>query len=92
MNPIMSILKKQSSPASPLSKSANTNLQQIVNDFKAGKLDAKQTALGFIKNMSPQQKSAIRQMLPQLKLLGKTFGASDNSINVFTTELQDQLR
>lgn len=88
MNPIMSLIRKPASPASP---SPNKNINQLLDDLRAGKIDAKQTALGFIKNMNPQQKTAIQKMLPQLKVLGKTFGASDNSINAFTAELQKQL-
>lgn len=88
MNPIMSLIRKPASPASP---SPNKNISQLIDDLRAGKIDAKQTALGFIKNMNPQQKMAIQKMLPQLKVLGKTFGASDNSINAFTAELQKQL-
>lgn len=88
MNPIMSLIRKPASPASP---SPNKNINQLIDDLRAGKIDAKQTALGFIKNMNPQQKMAIQKMLPQLKVLGKTFGASDNSINAFTAELQKQL-
>lgn len=88
MNPIMALIRKPTSPASP---SPNKNINQLLDDLRAGKIDAKQTALGFIKNMNPQQKTAIQKMLPQLKVLGKTFGASDNSINAFTAELQKQL-
>lgn len=88
MNPIMSLIRKPASPASP---SPNKNINQLIGDLKAGKIDAKQTALGLIENMTPQQKMAIQKMLPQLKVLGKTFGASDNSINAFTAELQKQL-
>lgn len=83
----MALLSKQASPANPLPKSN----QQLINDLKSGKIDAKQTSIGFIKNMSPQQKLAISKMLPQIKILGKTFGASDNSINSFVEELQKQL-
>lgn len=88
MNPIMSLIRKPASPANPL---PNNNMKQMIGDLKAGKIDAKQTALAFLKNMTPQQKVAIQRMLPQLKVLGKTFGASDNSINAFTAELQKQL-
>lgn len=89
MNPIMSLLKKQASPANPSPN--NNNFNKLLSDLKAGKIDAQQTAIGFIKNMNPQQKMAIKKMLPQLKILGKTFGASDNSINTFAAELQKQL-
>lgn len=66
-------------------------MEQILGDIKSGKTDAKQTALKFLDSMSPQQKMAIKKMLPQLKILGKTFGASDSSIDAFATELQKQL-
>lgn len=95
MNPILNLLKKQS-PASQFHKftsnASRENLQQMVSDLKAGKIDPKQTALGFLKNLNSQQKSALIQMLPQLKILGKTFGASDSSIKEFTDELQKQLK
>lgn len=86
MNPIMNLLRKQ--PQSPASPSFN----QIVDGLKSGRIDAKQTALENLQKLPPQQKVAIRRLLPQLKQLGKSFGVSDNDIAAFTDELQKYLK
>lgn len=69
----------------------NNDVQSIVNDLKSGKVDAKQSSLDIIKGMSPQQRVAIRQMLPQITKLGKAFGVSDEQIERFTKELNSSL-
>ena len=88
MNPILNLVKNQ----------RNQQQQQIPNDMgallanlRSGKIDAKQSSLDIIKNMSPQQKDAVRQMLPQLTKLGKVFGVSDEKIDSFSKELQSSL-
>ena len=74
------------------SKTQTTNdVQSMVNDLRSGKVDAKQSSLDIIKKMSPQQRIAIRQMLPQITKLGKAFGASDDQIERFTKELNSSL-
>lgn len=89
MNPILALLKRpQKSPASPSTKS----LDQVVADIKSGKADARQTALGFLSKLTPQQKTAMKQMLPQIIQLSKTFGASEQSVAAFTAELQKYLK
>lgn len=70
---------------------ATNDVQSMVSELKSGKVDAKQSSLDIIKKMSPQQRIAIRQMLPQITKLGKAFGASDEQIERFTKELNSSL-
>lgn len=67
------------------------NIQQTIADVKSGKLDAKQKAQEMLRNLSPQQKQALNQMLPKLTQLGKVMGVSDNNISAFTAELKQYL-
>lgn len=87
MNPILNLVnaRKQNN------KIQVNNTQSLVNDLKSGKLDAKEQSLEILKKMSPQQKVALRQMLPQIKQLGKAFGVSDDQIERFTKELNSSL-
>lgn len=88
MNPILNLMKNQKT--NNRVKTTN-NVQSMVNDLKSGKVDAKQSSLDIIKKMSPQQRIAIRQMLPQITKLGKAFGVSDEQIERFTKELNSSL-
>ena len=88
MNPILNLMKNQK--VNSRTQTAN-NVQSVVSDLKSGKVDAKQSSLDIIKKMSPQQRIAIRQMLPQIAKLGKAFGASDEQIECFTKELNSSL-
>ena len=95
MNPIMNILKRkainQLQPNEKQSQTLRKQIEQMTNGFKAGTVNPKTTAMDMLKNMSADQKKALKQLVPQLKKLGKTFGVSDKNMNSFITELNNQL-
>lgn len=86
-------MRKRNQPVSPVLPSNNhqSSFQSTINDLKSGKLDAKQQSFKMLENLTPQQKVAIRQMLPQIKKLGKAFGVSDENIESFIKELQNKI-
>lgn len=86
MNPILTALKK------PQKSSVNPSISQLIDGLKSGQIDAKKSALDSLQKLSPQQKVAIRQLVPQIKKLGKFFGANDASIKSFTDELDTYLK
>ena len=63
----------------------------MANGFKAGTVNPKTTAMDMLKNLSADQKKALKQLIPQIKKFGKSFGVSDNNLNSFITELNKQL-
>lgn len=91
MNPILNLVRRQNQPVNPLPNNNRDNLQSVVEKIKSGKLDAKQQSFEMLKSLTPQQKVAIRQMIPQIKKLGKAFGVSDDNIDNFINELQTKL-
>lgn len=86
-------MRKRNQPVSPIPNSNNkqSDFQSTIADIKSGKLDAKQQSFKMLENLTPQQKVAIRQLLPQVKKLGKAFGVSDENIENFIKELQSKL-
>lgn len=87
MNPILKILNQSKGR-----QSKNSNLFQLVNDVKAGKVDTKQKSIEMLQSMTADQKKAVTQILPTLLKVGKAFGISDNNIQTFTNELNEVLR
>lgn len=73
-------------------KSNNSNIFQLVNDVKSGKVDAKQRTLEILNKMSPEQKQAVTQVLPTFLKLGKAFGVSEKNITAFNNELSEILQ
>lgn len=63
----------------------------MVNGIKAGTINPKTTALDMLKNLSDDQKAALKQLVPQIKKFGKQMGVSDKHINSFITELNGKL-
>lgn len=63
----------------------------MTNGFKAGTVNPKTTAMDMLKNLTTDQKKALKQLVPQLKKFGKSFGVSDKNLNSFITELNNQL-
>ena len=78
-----------------LSEKQSQTLRQQINDmtngFKAGTVDPKSTAINMLKNLNADQKKALKQLVPQIKKFGKSFGVSDTNLNSFITELNKQL-
>lgn len=92
MNPIMNLLKQKVANQLPsVNPSSRQQLNDMVNGIKAGTVNPKTTAIDMVKNMSGDQKKALRQLVPQIKKLGKSMGVSDASMNSFITELNSQL-
>ena len=92
MNPIMSILKHKSSPVLGGKQSTLlTQINQMANGIKSGTVDPKSTALDMLKNMSVDQKKALRQLVPQIKKLGKKMGVTEEHMGAFINELNKQL-
>lgn len=87
MNPVLNLVNGQKQN----SRVQVSNTQTFINDLKSGKINAKEQSLEILKKMSPQQRVALRQMLPQITKLGKAFGASDDQIERFTKELNSSL-
>ena len=73
-------------------QSKNSELFQLVNDVKAGKIDTKQRSIEMLQSMTAEQKQAINQMLPNILKLGKAFGVSDSNIQSFSNELKKILQ
>lgn len=67
------------------------NIQQLLNGIKSGTINPKQTSLDFLSKATPQQKQALKQLIPQMTKLGKTLGISENQIQQFTNELNSKL-
>ena len=63
----------------------------MANGFKNGTIDPKAKAIDMVKSMSKDQKTALKQLVPQLKKFGKTMGVSDTNLNLFINELNKQL-
>ena len=68
-----------------------TQINQMTNGIKAGTVDAKSTAIDMVSKMSSGQKKALKQLVPQIKKLGKKMGVSNEHMNTFINELNKQL-
>lgn len=68
-----------------------TQINQMANGIKSGTVDPKKTALDMLGNMSGDQKKALKQLVPQIKKLGKKMGVSNEHMNTFINELNKQL-
>ena len=90
MNPLLSLLSKQKQSTAPqLNK--DSNLLGMISDIKSGKIDPKQKSLSFLDQMTPQQKQAVKKLIPQLSKLGGMFGVSKQNMNSFMSEVNKHL-
>lgn len=85
MNPIMTMLKKSNGPQ------LSSDLTNLINLVKSGKVDAREKSLETLKAYSPQQRQAIKELLPKITQLGKALGVPDESIKSFTKDIQSVL-
>ena len=69
----------------------DNQLQQMIDGVKSGKVDPHQTALDIVSKLSNDQKKALKQILPQFKVLGKKMGVPDDNLSKFINELTGQL-
>ena len=63
----------------------------MANGIKSGTVDPKSTAMEMVSKMSGDQKKALKQLVPQIKKLGKKMGVTDEHMNAFVSELNKQL-
>ena len=88
MNPILSLLKGRSQPSNP---APSTDINRMVADVKAGRVDPMQKAKELIRGLSPAQKARVKAALPMLQSLARRNGETDVNINAFLQEVRGML-
>lgn len=64
----------------------------MIAGIKSGKINPKKKVLSFLDQMTPQQKAAVEQLIPQLSKLGTVMGVSKQNMDSFITEVKTHLR
>lgn len=87
MNPFLQMVRNQAPKKT--SNSCTPNIwEQKMEDLKSGKADPKQTALEFVRNLNPKQKTFLKLSLPMFQKFAMQNGASDDGIKSFITEVR----
>lgn len=89
MNPILSLLRGRSPQQS--NPSQGTDINQMVADVKAGRVDPMAKAKELMQSLSPAQKARVKAALPMLQSLAKRNGETDANINAFLQEVRGML-
>ena len=66
-------------------------MNQLLSGVKSGKINPKTKAIDLLKQMTPQQKTALKQLLPQLSKFGTLMGVSNKSMELFKAEITKYL-